>query len=59
MNCNIKPEKSQKSDILTVKATYRLPFANNLMLSHQLKIEQFIMRLGAQLIIPRSALPLA
>ena len=35
MNRNIKSEKSRKSDILTAKATYRLPFGNDLMLSHQ------------------------
>lgn len=29
MNRNIKSGKAQKFDILTVKATYRLPFAND------------------------------
>lgn len=28
MNRNIKSGKAQRSDILTAKATYRLPFAN-------------------------------
>lgn len=30
MNRNIKSERVQKYDILTVKATYRLPFANDI-----------------------------
>lgn len=29
MNRNIKSGITQKSDFLTAKATYRLPFANN------------------------------
>lgn len=58
MNRNTKSGKLQISDILTVKATYRLPFGNDLMLSHKFKIEQFIMRLVAQLKISRLRLRL-